>query len=327
VDDNKKVVVLEVRYPFGETRWVSGTLPTDRLFTGQRVDSYSNIIEMGARWYSALLGRFLSSDSVVPRPGDSQAYNRYAYARNSPLTRIDPSGHADCAAGDNACWTNEWMWKNRWYEAHGSFWGGSGWSHKLGQLANFRDNGILYDVLSELGIVANYWDPTQLEPIAQGIVALANTIGWSKLRSLLPYQTAFVRKDDGQKAPWVVGSDACNCELGILGPIVTFYDSLFTHNKAWIRGVAVHELAHVMDFKGHFSSQVKDDFVIKYAFNSYSLENQFGIEFFAESVAAWVFESPTEENPYLVQTPGYDKWGPLHQEVINWLKVTLGVQP
>jgi hypothetical protein len=30
-------VVSEQRYyPFGETRWVSGTMPTDRLFSGQR---------------------------------------------------------------------------------------------------------------------------------------------------------------------------------------------------------------------------------------------------------------------------------------------------
>jgi hypothetical protein len=37
-------VVSEMRYcPFGETRWVSGTLPTDRLFTGQRADSYISI--------------------------------------------------------------------------------------------------------------------------------------------------------------------------------------------------------------------------------------------------------------------------------------------
>ncbi|BCX04395.1 MAG: hypothetical protein KatS3mg053_2333 [Candidatus Roseilinea sp.] len=31
----------------------------------------------------------------MPRPDDPQALNRYAYARNSPLVRIDPSGHLD----------------------------------------------------------------------------------------------------------------------------------------------------------------------------------------------------------------------------------------
>jgi hypothetical protein len=77
-----------------------------------------------------VLGRFISADSIVPRPGDPQAFNRYAYVRNSPLMRIDPTGHEDCADGDTACWVNEWMWrsrwKNRWYEVQGFFWDGDG---------------------------------------------------------------------------------------------------------------------------------------------------------------------------------------------------------
>ena len=31
----------------------------------------------------------------MPRPDDPQSFNRYSYARHSPLVRIDPSGHAD----------------------------------------------------------------------------------------------------------------------------------------------------------------------------------------------------------------------------------------
>ena len=50
---------------------------------------------MGARFYSPLLGRFLSADSIVPQPGGPQSLNRYTYASNSPLTRVDLNGHAD----------------------------------------------------------------------------------------------------------------------------------------------------------------------------------------------------------------------------------------
>ncbi|MFC1463306.1 MAG: hypothetical protein ACFLMY_00525 [Candidatus Brachytrichaceae bacterium NZ_4S206] len=32
--------------------------------------------------------RFISPDSIVPRPDDPQSFNRYAYARNSPLVRF-----------------------------------------------------------------------------------------------------------------------------------------------------------------------------------------------------------------------------------------------
>jgi hypothetical protein len=47
---------------------------------------------MNGRIYDPLLGRFLSADIVVQAPGDLQAYNRYSYVWNNPLTRTDPSG-------------------------------------------------------------------------------------------------------------------------------------------------------------------------------------------------------------------------------------------
>jgi RHS repeat-associated protein len=49
----------------------------------------------GGRWYDPLIGRFINADSIVPRPGDPQALNRYSYARSNPMTRVDPNGHAD----------------------------------------------------------------------------------------------------------------------------------------------------------------------------------------------------------------------------------------
>ena len=45
--------------------------------------------------YSPLLARFISADSIVQAPGDPQTLNRYSYTRNSPLTRVDPTGHFD----------------------------------------------------------------------------------------------------------------------------------------------------------------------------------------------------------------------------------------
>jgi hypothetical protein len=37
--------------------------------------------------------RFISSDSIVPDPKQSMAYNRFAYAYNNPVTLVDPDGH------------------------------------------------------------------------------------------------------------------------------------------------------------------------------------------------------------------------------------------
>ncbi|MBU0491819.1 MAG: RHS repeat-associated core domain-containing protein, partial [Chloroflexi bacterium] len=45
------------------------------------------------RRYDPLLGRFVSADTVVPSPGNPQAFNRYSYCYNNPLRFVDPDGH------------------------------------------------------------------------------------------------------------------------------------------------------------------------------------------------------------------------------------------
>lgn len=80
-------------YPYGEVRWITGTLPTDLQFTGQRRDDHTALIHMGARWYDARLGRWTSADTIVPGFADPQNLNRYSYVRNNPVRYTDPSGH------------------------------------------------------------------------------------------------------------------------------------------------------------------------------------------------------------------------------------------
>jgi RHS repeat-associated protein len=45
-----------------------------------------------ARYYGAWLGRFHSPDQLGGKPEDPQSWNRYAYAKNNPLTFVDPDG-------------------------------------------------------------------------------------------------------------------------------------------------------------------------------------------------------------------------------------------
>jgi len=82
-------------YPYGETRVTSGTIYTDKLFTGQR-DVGVGIYHYGARFYSPKLGRFLSPDTIVPGAANPQAWNRYSYVLGNPLKYIDPTGHGQC---------------------------------------------------------------------------------------------------------------------------------------------------------------------------------------------------------------------------------------
>jgi RHS repeat-associated protein len=75
-------------------------LSTDltKKFTGHHRDMYTaehNLDYMHARYYSAGLGRFLSTDPGRDwNPRAPQSWNLYGYVRNSPLTFIDPSGLA-----------------------------------------------------------------------------------------------------------------------------------------------------------------------------------------------------------------------------------------
>ena len=66
----------------------------DRGFTGHEMLAHIGLIHMNARLYDSTLGRFLSADTIIQSPFNSQSYNRYSYCDNNPLSRIDPSGHS-----------------------------------------------------------------------------------------------------------------------------------------------------------------------------------------------------------------------------------------
>lgn len=61
-------------------------------FTGhQHIDAF-DLVHMGGRVYSALIGRFMSPDVMTQLALNSQSYNRYAYVLNNPMKLIDPTG-------------------------------------------------------------------------------------------------------------------------------------------------------------------------------------------------------------------------------------------
>ncbi|MGH7342447.1 MAG: RHS repeat-associated core domain-containing protein, partial [Candidatus Rokuibacteriota bacterium] len=64
-------------------------------FNGKRHDAEFGLYHYGARDYDPSLGRFVQPDPIVPNPMNPQTLNRYAYVRNDPLNRIDPSGLVD----------------------------------------------------------------------------------------------------------------------------------------------------------------------------------------------------------------------------------------
>lgn len=78
-------------YPYGDCWQSQGTTPTDKKFTGQRLDS-TGLYYYGARYYDPTIGRFISADTFVPDFVNPQSLNRYSYCLNNPLKYIDPTG-------------------------------------------------------------------------------------------------------------------------------------------------------------------------------------------------------------------------------------------
>ena len=68
-----------------------------RLFLGRGYTGHEHLkayglINMNARLYDPVVGRFLSPDPYVSAPDFTQSFNRYSYALNNPLKYTDPDG-------------------------------------------------------------------------------------------------------------------------------------------------------------------------------------------------------------------------------------------
>ena len=71
-------------------------------FTGKPLDDETGLMFYGARYYSPLIGRFITPDTIVQSPMNPQTLNRYTYCNNNPVNLVDPTGHS---------------WKNFWKAA------------------------------------------------------------------------------------------------------------------------------------------------------------------------------------------------------------------
>ncbi len=97
-DSHGNVVMRNQFVPYGENLSANEPSPAFRRhelrgYTGHESVAETGLINMNARLYDPVIGRFISADSVVPEPGMGMAYNRYMYVLGNPLKYNDPSGH------------------------------------------------------------------------------------------------------------------------------------------------------------------------------------------------------------------------------------------
>jgi RHS repeat-associated protein len=86
-------------YPFGDSLSCTGGDVSPMHFTGKERDTESGNDYFGARYYGAMMGRFMSPDwadkpEAVPYSSltDPQTLNLYGYMRNNPLGGTDKDG-------------------------------------------------------------------------------------------------------------------------------------------------------------------------------------------------------------------------------------------
>jgi RHS repeat-associated protein len=99
ITDQNGSVLQRLSYDaWGKTRLQTGAdgqppaSDTTRGFTGQEELSVSGLVHLNGRVYDPTFGRMISADPTVPDPLDPQAWNRYSYVGNDPLSFTDPSG-------------------------------------------------------------------------------------------------------------------------------------------------------------------------------------------------------------------------------------------
>lgn len=102
ITDQGGTIVQSLFYdPWGKRRNANGTdtvcgtitSTVTRGFTNQEQMPMGCFVNLNARVYDAKIGRFLAPNSVVPDPMNGQAFNRFSYVNNNPLSFVDPTGH------------------------------------------------------------------------------------------------------------------------------------------------------------------------------------------------------------------------------------------
>ena len=96
-------------YPYGEERNTPPLANDQVKFATYTRDSATGNDYADQRYYSSVLGRFMTPDPYVAsangatNPADPQSWNRYAYGGGDPANHKDPTGQDWCEPGDLFC--------------------------------------------------------------------------------------------------------------------------------------------------------------------------------------------------------------------------------
>lgn len=78
--------------PYGAQQ--SGPTNAGPGYTGHVHDPDTGLVYMQQRYYNPLIGRFISPDPVMPKPGNIFNFGRYTYGNGNPYKYTDPHGES-----------------------------------------------------------------------------------------------------------------------------------------------------------------------------------------------------------------------------------------
>ncbi|MFG1679668.1 RHS repeat-associated core domain-containing protein [Nonomuraea sp. NPDC049269] len=148
------------RDPFGTVTAQTGS-KTNLGYQGEYTDPDTGKVNMHARWYQPGTSTFTSRDTASLDPNPSVQANRYTYANASPMTGIDPTGHATVISGDavGGTWNSpytpgiDYQTAVDYYAQHGMVIGGGGTGSGMcigscGSIGNYSAGAIACDIWS-----------------------------------------------------------------------------------------------------------------------------------------------------------------------------------
>jgi RHS repeat-associated protein len=90
VNAGTQAVTIRRQTPYGAPRGATTAWANGKGFVGGDNDP-TGLVNIGARRYDPVLGRFISVDPIM-NLADPNQWNAYAYANSSPITHSDPTG-------------------------------------------------------------------------------------------------------------------------------------------------------------------------------------------------------------------------------------------
>ena len=254
-------------YAYGSERAATGDLRTDHTFTGQKRDA-SGLLYYNARYYDPALGTFISPDSLVPGAGQVINYNRFLYARGNPMKYRDPTGHDPLSPE----WVQEFTdvhkrapnARDRFDRVVSLTMAGPDSGSRTWTDRDWQQNAITpvltpaqARTLADIKVDDESWnsDPENAEYLAyltEGVLRLGAKLG-TLIGGDAKEGLAYLGTLNRGGVTWKLGDPGfISCQYACTDPDGTeihFGNKLPTVALSSLPGIAVHELAHVIEFK------------------------------------------------------------------------------